>query len=171
VTIGERQNIELKVADDDPAATERACRALGAVDHGVLEQRDTYYAVEQGRLKLREDLAGGTGELSSPARRVRPPLEPLLARPPRPGRPCGPADGGAWRRRRDGDGACSSTATSDPPRRGGGLGSFVELERARRCRPSGRRAQALAAVVRRSIWSARTIAAGTPTDSGLLSAG
>ena len=63
MTIGERQNIELKVADDDPAATERACRALGAVDHGVLEQRDTYYAVEQGRLKLREDLAGGTGEL------------------------------------------------------------------------------------------------------------
>jgi adenylate cyclase class IV len=63
VTIGERQNIELKVADDDPAATERACRALGAVDHGVLEQRDTYFAVEHGRLKLREDPVEGSGEL------------------------------------------------------------------------------------------------------------
>jgi predicted adenylyl cyclase CyaB len=30
------------------------CRALGAVDHGVLNQRDTYFHVPAGRLKLRE---------------------------------------------------------------------------------------------------------------------
>jgi adenylate cyclase class 2 len=29
----------------------------------VLRQRDTYFAVAQGRLKLREDLAAGSGEL------------------------------------------------------------------------------------------------------------
>jgi adenylate cyclase class IV len=44
-------------------ATERACRALGAVDSGVLAQRDTYFGVVRGRLKLREDLARGTGEV------------------------------------------------------------------------------------------------------------
>jgi adenylate cyclase, class 2 len=57
------ENIELKAADADPAASERACRALGAVDGGVLRQRDTYFALERGLLKLREDIAAGTGEL------------------------------------------------------------------------------------------------------------
>jgi adenylate cyclase, class 2 len=57
------ENIELKAADADPAASERACRALGAVDCGVLAQRDTYFAVERGLLKLREDSEAGTGEL------------------------------------------------------------------------------------------------------------
>jgi adenylate cyclase class IV len=61
--MGERENIELKAADDDPVATERACRELGAVDGGLLVQRDTYFAVTHGRLKLREDLENGTGEL------------------------------------------------------------------------------------------------------------
>jgi adenylate cyclase, class 2 len=61
--VGERENIELKVADADPAATERACRALGAADHGLLVQRDTYFGVARGRLKLREDLERSTGEL------------------------------------------------------------------------------------------------------------
>jgi adenylate cyclase, class 2 len=63
VTIGARENIELKAADADPAATERACRSLAAEDHGVLEQRDTYFGVSHGRLKLREDLARGSAEL------------------------------------------------------------------------------------------------------------
>jgi adenylate cyclase class 2 len=61
--MAERENIELKTVDDDPAASERSCRALGAVDHGVLAQRDTYFAVERGLLKLREDLEQGVGEL------------------------------------------------------------------------------------------------------------
>jgi adenylate cyclase class 2 len=61
--VGERENIELKAVDEDPAATERTCRAIGAVDGGVLVQRDTYFGVAHGRLKLREDLERGTGEL------------------------------------------------------------------------------------------------------------
>jgi adenylate cyclase class IV len=61
--VGERENIELKAADPDPAATERACRALGAVESGLLVQRDTYLGVAHGRLKLREDLQRATGEL------------------------------------------------------------------------------------------------------------
>jgi adenylate cyclase class IV len=59
----ERENIELKAADADPAASERACRALGAADHGHLHQRDTYFGVATGLLKLREDLGRGEGEL------------------------------------------------------------------------------------------------------------
>ena len=58
-----RENRELKTTDEDPAASERACRGLGAVDSGLLIQRDTYFAVERGRLKLRENLELGTGEL------------------------------------------------------------------------------------------------------------
>jgi adenylate cyclase class 2 len=57
------ENIELKAPDPDPAASERACRALAATDGGLLAQRDTYFAVERGLLKLREDTAAGTGEL------------------------------------------------------------------------------------------------------------
>lgn len=61
--MGERENVELKTADADPAATERACHALGAADGGTLVQRDTYFAVARGRLKLREDLERRTAEL------------------------------------------------------------------------------------------------------------
>ncbi len=46
-------NVELKAHDRDPEATLSAARTF-AVDHGVLKQRDTYFAVETGRLKLRE---------------------------------------------------------------------------------------------------------------------
>lgn len=49
-----RVNVELKARDGDPEATAARCRALGAEDHGVLEQRDTYFAGRHGRLKLRE---------------------------------------------------------------------------------------------------------------------
>jgi adenylate cyclase class 2 len=61
--VGEHGNIELKAADADPTASERACRELAAVSGGTLAQRDTYFAVSRGRLKLREDTAAGTAEL------------------------------------------------------------------------------------------------------------
>jgi adenylate cyclase class IV len=56
-------NLELKRRDADPAATEAACVALGAKPAGTLRQRDTYYRVASGKLKLREDLDAGTAEL------------------------------------------------------------------------------------------------------------
>jgi adenylate cyclase class IV len=57
------RNLEVKARDPEPAATVRACLALGAHDHGVLRQRDTYFRVPSGRLKLREDLDSGSAEL------------------------------------------------------------------------------------------------------------
>jgi len=54
-----RRNLELKAHDPDPEATLRAALALGATDEGVLEQRDTYFPVAHGRLKLREQTPGG----------------------------------------------------------------------------------------------------------------
>jgi adenylate cyclase, class 2 len=59
----DRENIELKTRDPDPRATEAACRAIGAEDHGMLVQRDTYFGVAEGLLKLREDTDQGVGEL------------------------------------------------------------------------------------------------------------
>ncbi len=53
-----RRNVELKAVDADPARSLAACRALGARDEGLLRQRDTYYAVPHGRLKLREQEPG-----------------------------------------------------------------------------------------------------------------
>jgi adenylate cyclase, class 2 len=53
------RNVELKAWDLDPAASLAAARAAGAEDHGVLWQRDTYFPVAQGRLKLREQDPGG----------------------------------------------------------------------------------------------------------------
>ena len=55
-------NVEIKARDADPAATIERCRALGASDHGVLQQRDTYFAGRHGRLKLREE-TGSAAEL------------------------------------------------------------------------------------------------------------
>jgi homotetrameric cytidine deaminase len=49
-----RVNVELKARDPDPEATARRCAELGAVPHGVLRQRDTYFTTRRGRLKLRE---------------------------------------------------------------------------------------------------------------------
>ncbi|HEY6399053.1 MAG TPA: cytidine deaminase [Solirubrobacteraceae bacterium] len=54
-----RVNVELTARDGDSSATEARCVALGAEDHGVLLQRDTYFAGANGRLKLREQ--GETG--------------------------------------------------------------------------------------------------------------
>ena len=53
------RNVELKAHDPDPARTlERALQA-GARDAGLLRQRDTYFTVPHGRLKLREEDPGG----------------------------------------------------------------------------------------------------------------
>jgi len=45
----------LKARDLDPARSLEVCRRLGAEDHGTLVQRDTYFEVPRGRLKLREE--------------------------------------------------------------------------------------------------------------------
>ena len=54
-----RRNVELKAMDPDPARSLAVCRELGAEDKGVLRQRDTYFRVRRGRLKLREEEPGG----------------------------------------------------------------------------------------------------------------
>ena len=54
-----RSNLEIKATDADPEATAARCAALGATDHGVRRQRDTYFASRHGRLKLREQEGEG----------------------------------------------------------------------------------------------------------------
>ncbi|HEV2753342.1 MAG TPA: class IV adenylate cyclase [Solirubrobacteraceae bacterium] len=49
-----RRHLELKAVDPDPERTLGAALALGADEHGVVHQRDTYFHAVQGRLKLRE---------------------------------------------------------------------------------------------------------------------
>jgi predicted adenylyl cyclase CyaB len=50
------RNVELKARDRAPARTLRRALTAGAVEAGVLEQRDTYFRVQRrGRLKLREE--------------------------------------------------------------------------------------------------------------------
>jgi adenylate cyclase, class 2 len=56
-------NIEIKALDPNRAATLERCRLLDTVDAGLLHQRDTYFAVARGTLKLREELGSGTAEL------------------------------------------------------------------------------------------------------------
>jgi adenylate cyclase class IV len=53
-----RRNIELKATNPDPSASLAVCRTLGAEDHGTIEQRDTYFEVARGGLKLREEQPG-----------------------------------------------------------------------------------------------------------------
>jgi homotetrameric cytidine deaminase len=53
------RNVELKASDPDPARTLERALAAGAEDRGLLRQRDTYFAVRHGRLKLREEEPGG----------------------------------------------------------------------------------------------------------------
>lgn len=55
---GERRNLELKARDPDPVRSVAACAAVGAVEDGTREQRDTYFEVSSGRLKLREEPEG-----------------------------------------------------------------------------------------------------------------
>jgi homotetrameric cytidine deaminase len=54
-----RRNVELKARDADPPRTLARALAAGARDAGVIEQRDTYFAVARGRLKLRVERPGG----------------------------------------------------------------------------------------------------------------
>jgi adenylate cyclase, class 2 len=58
LTAGPRRNVELKARDPDPARSLAICRSLGAADHDEIWQRDTYFAVAHGRLKLREQRPG-----------------------------------------------------------------------------------------------------------------
>ena len=53
-----RRNVELKATDPDPARSLRIALDLGAEDRGVIAQRDTYFRVPEGRLKLREETPG-----------------------------------------------------------------------------------------------------------------
>jgi adenylate cyclase class IV len=53
-----RRNIELKAIDPDPSASLEVCRSLGAEDRGTIAQRDTYFEVARGGLKLREEQPG-----------------------------------------------------------------------------------------------------------------
>lgn len=53
-----QRNVELKAVDPDRARSLDICRALGATDCGVLQQRDTYFNVRRGGLKLREETPG-----------------------------------------------------------------------------------------------------------------
>jgi homotetrameric cytidine deaminase len=59
-----RRNLELKAVDPDPEGTLSRALAAGARDHGVLRQRETYFAVARGRLKLREEEPGGATLIS-----------------------------------------------------------------------------------------------------------
>jgi adenylate cyclase class IV len=52
------RNVELKAREDDLERTLTACRALGAEDRGEIYQRDTYFDVARGGLKLREERPG-----------------------------------------------------------------------------------------------------------------
>jgi adenylate cyclase class 2 len=53
-----RRNIECKSIDPDPSISLTVCHTLGAEDHGEIRQRDTYFAVASGGLKLREERPG-----------------------------------------------------------------------------------------------------------------
>jgi homotetrameric cytidine deaminase len=51
--------VELKATDADPERSLAIVQDLGAEDRGTLVQRDTYFRVPGGRLKLREETPGG----------------------------------------------------------------------------------------------------------------
>jgi adenylate cyclase class 2 len=53
-----RRNIELKARDPTPAKSIEACRALDAETRGTIWQRDSYFDVPYGGLKLREENPG-----------------------------------------------------------------------------------------------------------------
>ena len=51
---GKQRNFEVRAIDPAPQATLEAALELGAEDHGLRHQRDTYFHAVIGRLKLRE---------------------------------------------------------------------------------------------------------------------
>lgn len=53
-----RRNIELKATDLTPERSIETCRALNAEDRGTIWQRDSYFDVPFGGLKLREEDPG-----------------------------------------------------------------------------------------------------------------
>jgi homotetrameric cytidine deaminase len=53
------RNVELKAHDPDPVRTLERAIAAGAEERALLRQRDTYFSVPRGRLKLREEEPGG----------------------------------------------------------------------------------------------------------------
>jgi len=56
--------VELKATDPDPERSLAVCLELGADDRGVLVQRDTYFRVARGRMKLRVQTPGGAALIS-----------------------------------------------------------------------------------------------------------
>jgi homotetrameric cytidine deaminase len=127
-----RRNVELKATDPDPGRSLSVCLELGAEDRGVLVQRDTYFRVPEGRLKLREESPGGAALIqyhradTAQARESRYRLAPV-------------EDGAALREALDA--ALGTLVVVDKERRlllwegvrihldtVQGLGSFVELE-------------------------------------------
>jgi adenylate cyclase class 2 len=53
-----RRNVELKATDPSPARSSETCRSLGAEAMGAIWQRDSYFDVAFGGLKLREEDPG-----------------------------------------------------------------------------------------------------------------
>lgn len=53
-----RRNVELKAKDANSQRSLETCHSLGARDFGVIFQRDTYFDVPTGGLKLREETPG-----------------------------------------------------------------------------------------------------------------
>ena len=49
------RNLELKARDADPEQSLKTCERLGAEGRGILRQRDVYFDVPKGRLKLRRE--------------------------------------------------------------------------------------------------------------------
>ena len=59
VQVAPHRNVEVKARDPWPERSRQLCRVVRARDLGELWQRDTYFFVNRGRLKLREQEPGG----------------------------------------------------------------------------------------------------------------
>ena len=133
------RNVELKAHDPDPARTLERALAAGARDEGLLRQRDTYFHVAAGRLKLREEEPGrrDADRLRAPGRGDGARLA-LPARPgARPGRAARRARGGqrGRRRRRQAPPPADVGDGPHPPRRGA-RARLVPRARGRRASPA-----------------------------------